>query len=265
MPLCSTSDSHHTTQTDGSDSTDQDSAYGSDAGSTRTGSVTSSIFQYQYENGRRYHAYREGQYVLPNDDAEQERLDLQHHIWRLLLGGRLYTAPLPPPEESPSLRVLDLGTGTGIWAVDLADEFPTAQVYGVDLSPIQPEWVPNNCQFHVDDYEDEWTYGEHERFDLIHGRALSGTSADWPRFYGNVKENLNVGGYVEMQEYDAWIFSDDDSCDRAPWTMEWVDKLDGASKAYGKQINVAKNHRQWMIDAGFEDVKERVYRVSCSP
>lgn len=224
--------------------------------------MTSSIYHYQYENGRRYHAYREGQYVLPNDDQEQERLDLQHHIWRLLLGGRLYTAPLPSPSSDSQLRILDLGCGTGIWAIDMADEFPSSEVFGVDLSPIQPDWVPSNCRFHVDDYEDEWTYRDDEKFDYVHGRALSGTSADWARFYQQAKSNIKPGGYMEMQEYEAWIFSDDDSCDRAPWTMEWVEKLDGASKRFGKQINVAKHHRQWMIEAGFEDVKELVYRVS---
>ncbi|KAF6835122.1 methyltransferase [Colletotrichum musicola] len=245
---------------------DVDSAYGSDRGSTHTVSITSSIFHYQYENGRRYHAYREGQYVLPNDDQEQERLDLQHHIWRLLLGGRLYTAPLPEPDEHvEALRILDLGTGTGIWAIDMADEFPTASVFGVDLSPIQPEWVPANCRFHVDDYEDDWTYREDERFDYIHGRALSGTSSDWARFYDKVMGGLKPGGWVEMQEYDAWIFSDDDSFDRAPWTREWVTKLDDASKAYGKQINVARFHKQWMIDAGFADVQELVFRIPIGP
>ncbi|PNY25604.1 Uncharacterized protein TCAP_04461 [Tolypocladium capitatum] len=244
---------------------DGDSAYGSDRDTTYTSSVTSSIFDYQYENGRRYHAYRSGQYVLPNDTQEQERLDLQHHIWRLLLGGRLYTAPLPPPETLPSLRILDLGTGTGIWAIDMADEFPSADIAGVDLSPIQPEWVPNNCRFHVDDYEDRWTYRDDEKFDYIHGRALSGTSSDWARFYGQVMRNLVPGGLVEMQEYDAWIFSDDDSCDRAQWTMDWAEKLDVASKMHGKQMNVAKHHKRWMLDAGFEDVQEVVHRIPIGP
>ncbi|RBQ85158.1 hypothetical protein VDGD_00715 [Verticillium dahliae] len=256
----------------GPDDNDNDSTYGSDSATNYTGSVSSSIYHYQYENGRRYHAYREGQYVLPNDDQEQERLDLQHHIWRLLLRGSLYTAPLPSPpaegEDPPadgSLRILDLGCGTGIWAIDMADEFPYAHVYGVDLSPIQPDWVPPNCKFHVDDYEDAWTYGPDERFDYIHGRALSGTSGDWARFYRNVREHLVPGGYVEMQEYDAWIFSDDDSMARAPWTTEWVEKLDKASHMFGKPINIARFHKQWMQDAGFEDVKEVVYRIPIGP
>jgi methylase of polypeptide subunit release factors len=33
--------------------------------------------------------------------------------------------------------VLDIGTGTGIWAIDFADEHPEAEVIGTDLSPIQ--------------------------------------------------------------------------------------------------------------------------------
>ncbi|KAK4662350.1 uncharacterized protein QC763_700430 [Podospora pseudopauciseta] len=250
------------------DNYDADSAYVSLDGSSRTGSITSSITNYVYENGRRYHAYRSGQYVLPNDEDEQERLDLQHHIWLLLLHGSLYTAPLNVPDESDSgsdYRILDLGCGTGIWAMDIADQHPRASVFGVDLSPIQPEWVPGNCRFHVDDYEDEWTYRPDEAFDYIHGRALGGTVADWGRFYRQVRTHLKPGGYCEMQEYDAWIFSDDDSFDRAPWTKEWVTKLDDASKMFGKQINVANRHKQWMIDAGFEDVQEKVIRIPIGP
>lgn len=76
-----------------------------------TTSVASSIYNYTYENGRRYHAFRAGKYVLPNDEKEQDRLDLQHHLWGLLLGGRLVLAPL---EKEKVKRVLDVGTGTGM-------------------------------------------------------------------------------------------------------------------------------------------------------
>ncbi|KAE8308372.1 hypothetical protein BDV41DRAFT_551678 [Aspergillus transmontanensis] len=52
-----------------------DEDYSSAAGSSTT-SLSSSILSYQYENGRRYHAYRQGAYVIPNDEREQDRLDL---------------------------------------------------------------------------------------------------------------------------------------------------------------------------------------------
>lgn len=53
---------------------------------------------------------------MPNDEKEQDRLDLYHHIFLSLKGGALYAAPLDNPQ-----KVLDVGTGTGIWAIDFAE------------------------------------------------------------------------------------------------------------------------------------------------
>lgn len=39
-----------------------------------TTSINSSATAYKYENGRRYHAYREEKYALPNDNEEINRL-----------------------------------------------------------------------------------------------------------------------------------------------------------------------------------------------
>ena len=49
------------------------------------------------------------------------------------LGGRLGLAPLM---EDFSGHVLDIATGTGIWAIDFADEFPDSEVIGTDISPL---------------------------------------------------------------------------------------------------------------------------------
>lgn len=86
------------------DSTNQDTA--SLAGSTQ--SLNSGIFKYRRENGRTYHALKDGDYFMPNDAEEQDRLDLQNHVFLLVNNGKLFTAPVDNPA-----RVLDVGTGTG--------------------------------------------------------------------------------------------------------------------------------------------------------
>ena len=93
------------------DNDDADSAYAESVGAySETTSLASTAFDYQYENGRRYHSYKAGQYFAPNDEREQERLDLLHHVQSMVLGGELHKSPLREPQ-----RILDIGTGTGIW------------------------------------------------------------------------------------------------------------------------------------------------------
>jgi ubiquinone/menaquinone biosynthesis C-methylase UbiE len=50
----------------------------------------------------------------------------EHHLWALDLA----LAGLPPAR-----RILDLGTGTGVVAVALAERYPEAEVVGIDISP----------------------------------------------------------------------------------------------------------------------------------
>jgi len=65
---------------------------------------------------------------MPTDEKEQDRLDMHHEILLQVMKGELLLAPLKDPH-----RILDIGTGTGIWAVDVADKFPAAEVIGTDL------------------------------------------------------------------------------------------------------------------------------------
>lgn len=56
-------------------------------------------------------------YAIPNDQAEQDRLDIIHHIYLMLYKGELHMAPINPNPQ----MILDVGTGTGIWAIDVAE------------------------------------------------------------------------------------------------------------------------------------------------
>ena len=67
---------------------------------------------------------QKGTYNYPNEAREQDYLDIQHHAFLILLGGELFLAPLPSNPQ----HILDVGTGTGIWAINAADKYPSASV-----------------------------------------------------------------------------------------------------------------------------------------
>jgi hypothetical protein len=135
-----------------------------------------SVCQYIEENGRTYHSFRKGRYMFPNDEPELDRLDIQHHLFFLTFGCKLFISPI-----TQTKRVLDAGTGTGIWAMQFADKYPEAEVFGIDLSPIQPKFVPPNLTFIIDDLEEDyWTCGAN--FDFIYSRMMTASFRDWPRF-----------------------------------------------------------------------------------
>lgn len=76
---------------------------------------------------------------------------------------------IAPVGDNPQ-RVLDVGMGTGIWAINFAGRYPGAEVIGADISLIQPSWVPPNIKFVIDDCLLQWTWPD-DHFDFIHIRS----------------------------------------------------------------------------------------------
>jgi len=213
---------------------------------------------YVYENGRSYHSYQGtgpgGKYPFPNDADEQNRLDMYHHIFGLFLDGGLFTAPVQNPR-----RILDLGTGTGIWAIEAADEFPDAEVTGTDLSPIQPAYVPPNVRFEVDDCELDWEYGE-DVFDLIHVRCLAASIGDWGHLFKQAYNALKPGGYVQFADYGGEIFCDDDSMPSNSSFRQWFSLINEGSERAGRPLTAWKSVKGHLEKLGYVDIEENIFK-----
>jgi hypothetical protein len=71
--------------------------------------------------------------------------------------------------------------------MELADMYPNTEFHGMDLSPIQPDWVPENTLFVVDDIEHEagWTYPEN-KFDFIHIRHTTYSIRNRPQMWERI-------------------------------------------------------------------------------
>lgn len=238
-----------------------DSQYTSSDDEGEVLSLTPSITNYPMRWGRRYHKYKEGSYLLPNDETESNRLDLQHAIIKALHGGRLFFAPLKDPR-----RILDIGTGTGIWPIDLADTglVPNARITGTDLSPIQPSDVPQNVQFEIADCTDSDWCRPKDSVDLIHMRMMVSSLQFFPDFMKTAKKYLRPGtGWIECHDLDPRPRSDDNTIpDKWPLS-EWERMMTkGARKINPKgTLHMAPRLKEWMIDAGYVDVREIVFKL----
>ncbi|KAK4155427.1 S-adenosyl-L-methionine-dependent methyltransferase [Chaetomidium leptoderma] len=228
-------------------------------GSSYTTSLASSVVDYPFEHGRRYHAFRAGRYSRPNDEQEMDRLLLIHDMITRLIGG-LYSAPI---DKAKTRRILDIGTGTGIWAISIADDFPEAIIIGNDLSATQPSYVPPNVKFEVDDVEDPWVHPT--KFDWIFSRYMAASIHDWPKLMSNIFENLTPGGYGEFQDFNLLYYSEDSSLAPTAPLREWISTLCDAAQSLGRDPNPGSQLAGWARDAGFTGVVHKRYRMPIGP
>ncbi|KAF2800784.1 S-adenosyl-L-methionine-dependent methyltransferase [Melanomma pulvis-pyrius CBS 109.77] len=233
---------------------DSDPSDGLESCGTSTKSVNQSIFNFVRENGRTYHRYQAGSYMFPNDQYENERLDLQYEILKVLFKGRNFYAPLKDPR-----KILDIGTGTGKWAIEMGNRFPRAEVTGTDLSPIQPEWVPNNVKFVIDDAnEEDWML---DPMDYIHTRILLGCFEDFREVIAKSFRYLKPGGWMESQEYMPTVYCDDGTMSPDFAFAEWTQTQDRAAMNMGRPLRIGNKLKRWYEQAGFVDVHEEVYKL----
>ncbi|KAK0735928.1 S-adenosyl-L-methionine-dependent methyltransferase [Schizothecium vesticola] len=165
----------------------------SDGRPESTTSLTASLFDYRKIHGRTYQNSQTTEYWAPIDEEQAEGLDITHHFMTLLFDDKFMFS--------------NVGTGTGIWAIDFADEFPSASVIGFDISPIQPAWVPPNLRFEIDDAQLPWTYPA-DHFDFVHLRNLHGGISDWPALYHEAFRCTQPGGHIEHVEFNIRTLSD---------------------------------------------------------
>ena len=199
-------------------------------------------------------------YLFPNDRAEQDRLDFQYEVLKSLFSNRNYFARLENPQH-----ILDIGTGTGQWAIEMGDEFPDAEIQATDLSPIQPSSVPENVHFFIDDAsEEDWAVPS-AYFDYIHTRVLLGSFTKFEDIIQRGFHYLKPGGYMESQEIMSTPYCDDGTMPPDWDFLEWTKFGDDASMKAGRPLRIAHKLKTWYERAGFVDVQEKVFKLPMNP
>lgn len=203
----------------------------------------------------------EDKYLLDRDALASARLRLQHFAiiqlqhWYLPPDVETYLQSLDRP------RVLDLATGNGIWATELADRYPQMNVTGLDISDSQfpsAAETPENVSFAVHDAFNAVPEHYIGAFDSVHLRLTVGWiyNHNAEELLRNALKMLKPGGYLQWEEnvgpdadrpHDGiWHIKPDGSFERAwpSWlrvlsspalltAFHWLQDLPARYKSFG--------------------------------
>lgn len=177
-------------------------------------------------------------YVLPRDIEETNRLDFQHYVLRQAFRGN-YVAPIEKPAA-----ILDVGTGTGRWAHEMASVFPSANVIGLDLNTPptdakaetgSAEARPSNYAFVPGNILEGLPFAD-ASFDFVHMRllVLALPHDRWPFVINELIRVTRPGGWVESVE----VIADERGGPAVDQIMEWV-----AAMLQRRNIDIADGSR----------------------
>jgi len=172
----------------------------------------------KYQNGKSQNPIARTKLNLPN------RLDEQHLMTTKTFGFLIHPNI---PLVSSTLKIADIGAGTGIWLLDVAKSLPpTCQLTGFDVSssafpPAQT--VPPNVSFQVQDMLLPFPASEIGSYDVVGVRFVSvaTTRAEWALAIENIMTLLKPGSWLQ------WI----DSCN---FTL--YNSVAGSSRAACQEI-----------------------------
>ncbi|KAG9605195.1 hypothetical protein KCU77_g158, partial [Aureobasidium melanogenum] len=145
-------------------------------------------------------------YGLTRDQVESKRLNAQHNVWKTNIGYLLHPRIQSDLAEGPCIA--DVGTGTGVWIVDLASELANdgkGAYEGLDISPSQfPQSPQNGVVFSTFNLLEPVPVHMQATFDVIHLRLLIlGLPRNtWKLACENILSLLKLGGWVQWEEAD---------------------------------------------------------------
>ncbi|KAF2719560.1 S-adenosyl-L-methionine-dependent methyltransferase [Polychaeton citri CBS 116435] len=148
-------------------------------------------------------------------------------------------------------RVLDVGCGSGGWAVEIAMEYPQASVVAIDLVDAIPTKPPNLHWKILNFDQPQWGL-EEGSFDLIHLGHLCGSVSNWDRLFSKCFRYLAPGGHLEIIEMDWEPRCEDGSLPPNSPMHQWWEYMKASTTA--RPIAYRHDTGEMLEQAGFVQV-----------
>ncbi|CAG8520309.1 8468_t:CDS:2 [Ambispora gerdemannii] len=212
--------------------------------------------EFEYIGGRKFYNIDVSPYILPTDIEEVDRLHQQHFALKHICEGN-YTAPIQNIIK-PGSKLLDLGCGSGQWTLEMAQEFPYARVFGIDINTNFPTLIkPLNAHFIVGNVTEGLPW-EDNYFDFVWIRYLcvGVKDADWQNLYLEVRRVLKPGGILEHHECDGLTEIS------GPKLKNFQNHFEEAMISRGLNFRLACQLSERVTNAGFKDAQSSYISVA---
>ncbi|KAH9851234.1 S-adenosyl-L-methionine-dependent methyltransferase [Lenzites betulinus] len=222
---------------------------------------------FQERGGRLFHSHGHCPYPLPVDAEEQERQNGLHGLLRRIVGDPWVTVG-PMREQLAATpgelrRVVDLGTGTGQWVLDMAREFPQARFYGLDIVPIATRYPPVNVMFEMHDILQPLRYAS-GTIDVVHARSITMAVRNYPALVQEAARVLRRNGLFISCEWARYPRMEDgsDVRVRAPRACAFFDAVRETLRVRRGIESIAMHIPQFLAESRlFSHIETRAYRV----
>lgn len=242
-------------------------------GTSPTPSLTQSVYSYRSSvdggallkdlHGRVVNNTTEA-YGLPADVLEHGRLDIQHEMLKTARNGLFFAADdvrralAPRKDSEPQPAVLDIGSGSGLWMVDMAKMFPHADIVGVDLAPANlSKTPPPNCRFECDDVNLGVLHYK-DAFDVVQVSCVSQGIANYRKMQDEIVEVLRPGGVFLAVDGDMDLWDENQQlvplkAEGEPgftWMSRFVCAIRDAMRARGPGVDDYVKIYDWLQEQG---------------
>lgn len=165
------------------------------------------------------------------------------------------------PLEDPS-KVIDVGCGTGIVTRYFGTQYPSATVYGIDISPVPPfVSTPANVSYIEGDVRKLMKSDERlatASSDYIYQRLLLCGMTNWDSYIKEMATLLRPGGWIEVHDY-AQICYKDGEVYGGDW--KWMKAMREGARQLGLDLDCGLNAQKYMKNAGLVDVEVHKYEI----
>lgn len=205
----------------------------------------------------------------PENAAEMARLIKQAHLVTHCLGG-LFPGAV---DVTKVYDVLDVASGPGGWALDVAQDYPHTRVTGIDISNLTTEFARymaydrklSNARFKIMNAMQPLEFPDNS-FDVVNARLLIGfmTPAVWPRFIQECLRVTRPGGYTILTECES-VVTTGSSFEYLTWLGQQAFKKVGISFSVdGRNFGITPMIGRFLRDAGFQPVQSEAIGIDWS-